>query len=151
MIIESHRDRTGRHGFTLIEATLAMVLLGVAAAGVLLPFAGGASAQADGSHRTVAALLAHDQIERIVSSPFADLLANCDAGPYTEAEGQVKDASGTVFTDSMYAHFSRQTTYQKVRVSPQENEEVAANFILATVSVWYQDQEMATVRRLISR
>jgi prepilin-type N-terminal cleavage/methylation domain-containing protein len=160
MTIDSRRNTADQHGFTLIEATLAMVLLGVAAAGVLLPFAGGASAQADGSHRTVAAILANDQIERIVSSTFAQLLANCDASPYTEteAEGQVKDASGTRFydpgdpeSDPMYANFSRQTTYQKVRVSPQVSEEVTANFILATVTVSYRSQPLATVRRLISK
>jgi hypothetical protein len=135
---------------------LAMVLLGVAAAGVLLPFAGGATAQADGSHRTVAAMLANDQIERVVSTPFADLLATCSSGPYTETEskGQVKDASGTtllVELDPTYANFSRQTTCQLVRVPPQVRADVTANFILATVEVRYDGQELATIRRLISQ
>ena len=127
---------------------LAMVLLGMAAAGVLLPFVGGASVQADGSHRTLAAMLANDQIERIVSTPFAQLVAQYN---YTEPKGQVKDASVTVFVDPMYANFSRQTTCQEVRMSPQESEDVAANFVLATVQVFYQGQELATVRRLISK
>lgn len=148
MTIDRPKSGVTRRGFTLIEATLAMVLLGVAAAGVLLPFAGGASAQADGSHRTVAALLANDQVERIVSTPFAQLVAQYN---YTESKGQMKDASGTVFTDPMYANFSRQTTCQKVRVPPQTSEEVPANFVLATVQVCYQNQEMATVHRLISQ
>jgi prepilin-type N-terminal cleavage/methylation domain-containing protein len=148
MIIDRRRIPMGRRGFTLIEAMLAMVLLGVAASGVLLPFAGGASAQAEGSHRTVAAILANDQVERIVSSPFAQLLAQYN---YTESQGQVKDASGVVFTDPMYANFSRQTACQQVRVSPQTSEDVAANFVLATVTVSYQGRPMAVVRRLISK
>jgi hypothetical protein len=125
-----------------------MVLLGMAAAGVLLPFAGGASAQADGSHRTLAALLANDQIERVVSTPFAQLVATYN---YTEPQGQIKDASNTVLTNPMYANFSRRTTCQVVRVPPQEDEDVAPNFILATVEVCYLSQEQATVRRLISQ
>lgn len=148
MIIDGHGGLKDRRGFTLIEATLAMVLLGVAAAGVLLPFAGGASAQADGSHRTVAALLANDQIERIVSTPFAQLVPQYN---YTEAKGQVRDASGTVYTNPMYANFSRQTTCQEVRVPPQDDTDVPANFILATVAVSYEGQEQATIRRLISQ
>jgi prepilin-type N-terminal cleavage/methylation domain-containing protein len=145
MTIDRHRNPTGRSGFTLIEATLAMVLLGMAAAGVLLPFAGGATVQADGFHRTTAAILANDQIERIVSSPYADVLTTYNT---TEAQGQVKDASGTVFTDSMYANFSRQTVCEEAPVSPQS---VATNFILATVTVSYRGQTLATVRRLISQ
>ena len=147
MTIDRRNRSISRPGFTLIEAMLAMVLLGMAAAGVLLPFAGGATAQADGSHRTLAAMLANDQIERIVSTPFAQLVARYN---YTESKGQVKDASGTVFTDPMYANFSRQTTCQAVYV-PQQSGSTAANFILATVQVCYQDQQLATVHRLISQ
>jgi prepilin-type N-terminal cleavage/methylation domain-containing protein len=154
MTTDRHTSATGPRGFTLIEATLAMVLLGMAAAGVLLPFVGGASVQADGMHRTLAAMLANDQIERIVSTPFAELAAST---PYssTEAKGQVKDANGTtVLTDPMYANFSRETTCQEVSVPPhEESEETAVNckFILATVTVRYQEQPLATVRRLISQ
>jgi prepilin-type N-terminal cleavage/methylation domain-containing protein len=147
MTIDYHRCPTRQRGFTLIEATLAMVLLGMAAAGVLLPFVGGASVQADGQHRTLAAILANDQIERIVATPFDDVVSQYN---YTEAKGQVKDASGTVFSDPMYANFSRRTSCQEVYV-PQESGAMAAGFILATVQIWYQDQEMTTIRRLISK
>jgi prepilin-type N-terminal cleavage/methylation domain-containing protein len=142
----------GRRGFTLMEATLAMVLLGMAAAGVLLPFTGGASAQADGNHRTIAAILANDQIERIVSIPFAQLVAQLAQYSYVESKGQVQDASGALLreSDPMYANFSRQTTCQRVYV-PQQSGAAAANFVLATVSVSYQGQGLVTVRRLISQ
>ena len=138
MTIDGRRNSAGRGGFTLIEATLAMVLLGVAAAGVLLPFSGGATAQADGFHRTTAAILANNQIQRIVSD-----------GPVTEteAQGQVKDASGTVFTDSMYANFSRQTTCANMELVDYPG----THFILATVTVSYRGQLLVTVRRLISQ
>ena len=148
MNIDSLEHSARQRGFTLIEATLAMILLGMAAAGVLLPFVGGASVQADGQHRTLAAILANDQIERIVATPFDDLVSQYN---YTEAKGQVRDASGTVFSDPMYANFSRRTSYDKVFVDQQTDEDVVADFILITVRVWYQGQELATIRRLISK
>ncbi len=150
MIFDPRHSRwPGQRGFTLVEATLAMVLLGAAAAGVLLPFAGGATAQADGAHRTVAALLANDQIERIASTPFADIVTPYD---HTEAPGQIKDAGGDIFTNPMYANFSRRTTCQAVWVPPQDdNTGVAPNFVLASVEVCYQGRELATIRRLISQ
>ena len=64
------RHRAHRDGFTLVEATLAMVVLSMAAAGVLLPFADGASVQAEGLHRSLAASLANELLERIISTPF---------------------------------------------------------------------------------
>ena len=150
MNIDSLEHSARQRGFTLIEATLAMILLGMAAAGVLLPFVGGASVQADGQHCTLAAMLANDQVERTVATPFESLASQC---PYDDIEpkGQVKDTSGTVFSDPMYANFSRRTSYDKVFVDQQTDEDVVADFILITVRVWYQGQELATIRRLISK
>ncbi len=129
-----------RPGFTLLEATLAMVLLGVAAAGVLLPFAHGATAQAEGSHRTLGAILANDLIEQIIATPFESIV---DQYNYAESQGQVKDASGTIITDSMYANFSRQ-----VDCVWEPSQEF---FIVATVRVTYRGQEVAAINRLISK
>jgi len=133
-------------GFTLAEATLAMVLLGVAAAGVLLPFAGGASVQAEGLHRTRGAVLANSLIEQVAATPFDSLIGTYN---YTESEGQLKDAAGIVITDPMYANFSREVTCQYVYV-PQQATAAAANFVLATVEVRYRGQILVTVNRLIS-
>ena len=47
-------------GFSLAEAVMAVVVLGIAAAGILLPFTSGAAVQAEGVHRTLAAKLAAD-------------------------------------------------------------------------------------------
>lgn len=129
-----------RPGFTLLEATLAMVLLGLAAAGVLLPFAHGATAQAEGSHRTLGAMLANDLIERVAATPFDDIVALYN---YSESQGQIKDASGAALTDSTYANFSRQVDC--VWDSTQDF------FIVATVRVYYKGQEVAAIHRLISR
>ena len=140
------RCRAVRRGFTLAEATLAMVLLGIAAAGVLMPYATGASVQAEGVHRTLGAVLANDLIEQIVATPF-DLIVG--AYNYTEAQGQLKDSSSSTLTDPMYANFSREVGCQYVHV-PQQDSAVTANFILATVHVYYRGQNIVTINRLIS-
>ena len=152
------RQRIHRHagGFTLAEATLALVLLGMAAAGVLLPFVGGATAQAEGMRRTLAAKLAGDLMERIASTPYERIIK--DAGEpwdgwdgYTEAQGQVKDASGTVFADPIYAKFSREAHCNYVYVPQQEDEEPPCFFIFASVRVKYDGAEIAALHRVISR
>jgi hypothetical protein len=138
-----------RAGFTLAEATLALVILGMAAAGVLLPFAGGATVQAEGLHRTLSARLAHDLIERIVATPYDQVVPTWHG--YTEAQGQVKDAGGTVFTDPVYINYSRDATCETVYVAQQGDNDPPAFFILATVHVYHDGAETATVRRLISK
>jgi prepilin-type N-terminal cleavage/methylation domain-containing protein len=135
--------RTGQGGFTLIEAMLAVVVLAIAAAGVLIPFASGATVQADGIHRTIAAQLAGDLLEQIVSKPFSqvpgplnDIL---DYNGYTETKGQIKDAAGNVLTDSAYANFSRGVSCAYVKVAQQQtNEDLSTDvsvFISVTVRV----------------
>ncbi len=140
--------RAVRPGFTLAEATLAMVLLGLAAAGILLPFSGGATVQAEGRHRTLGAMLANDLMERIVDTPFTDILAAY--GSHIELQGQVENAGGLPYTDSIYANFSREATCTYVHTS-QQSGEAAPNFILATVRVAYLGRDVATVQRLISQ
>ncbi len=143
MSINRRRDGKTQGGFTLAEAVLAMVILSMAAAGVLLPAVSGASVQAEGLHRTLGAILANDAIERIVSTPFDQIVANLGDYNYTEPQGQLKDASGTTFTDSMYENFSREVT-----CAWDPNQDF---FILVTVRVLYLGQELTSVMRLISK
>ncbi len=119
---------------------MALVILGMAAAGVLLPFSSGAAVQAEGLRVTLAAKLANDLMERIVATPFNDIVGKYN---YPEPLGQVKDASGIPFTDSMYDNFSREVT---CKCDPEQE-----FFILVTVQVYYQGRPVATLRRLISR
>ncbi len=125
---------------------MAVVVLGIAAAGVLLPFTSGAQVRAEGMHRTLGAKLAGDLMEQIVNTAFDDIVTNYN---YTEAQGQVKDTSGAVFTDSNYANFSRDVSCLEVYV-PQESGTVEAKFIRATVRVYYSGREIAIINRLIS-
>jgi prepilin-type N-terminal cleavage/methylation domain-containing protein len=136
-----------RKGFSLAEAVIATVVLGIAAAGVLLPFTSGVSVRAEGERRTLGAKLASDLMEEIIKTPLNQIVTNYN---YTELQGQVKDANGAVFTDSNYTNFSRDATCEYVYV-PQESGTREAKFIRATVRVYYKGREIAIINRLISK
>jgi prepilin-type N-terminal cleavage/methylation domain-containing protein len=138
--------QTKHKGFSLAEAMMATVVLGIAAAGVLLPFTSGAAVRAEGMRRTLAARLAGDLVEEIINTPFEEILAGYDG--YAELQGQVKDVSGTAFTDSNYAGFSRDVSCAYVRV-PQESETGELKFIRVTVRVYYSGKQIAIINRLI--
>lgn len=135
------------NGFTLAEAMIATVILGIAAAGILLPFTSGQVVRAEGVHRTLGAKLAADLMEKIVNTPFNQIVAGYN---YSEPKGQVKDSAGVVFTDLNYANFSRDVSCSEVYV-PQESGTGQSKFILATVRVYYNGKQIAIINRLISK
>jgi len=138
---------SGGRGFTLVEAMMAVVVLGIAAASLLLPFISGAALQAEGINRTLAASLANDLIEEVVNTPFDQIYTNYN---YSEPQGQVKDASGVVFTDKNYSRFSRQVICQYVNV-PQATELKSPKYIRVTIQINYDGKQIATINRLISK
>ncbi len=125
---------------------MATVVLGIAATGVLLPFTSGAAVRAEGMRITLGAKLASNLMEEIVNTSFEQIVASYDG--YSEAEGQVKDAGGVVFTDSNYARLSRDSSCDYVYV-PQESGSGASKFILVTVRVYYSSKIIATINRLV--
>ena len=126
---------------------MATVVLGMAAAGVLLPFASGAAVRAEGMRRTLAARLASDLVEQIVNTPFDQIVATYDG--YSEPQGQLKDATGTVFSDLNYANFSRDVSCEYVYV-PQESGVTAPNFIRVTVRMYYRGRQIVSIIRLVA-
>lgn len=141
------QSRRRQQGFTLAEAMIATVVLGIAAAGVLLPFTSGARVRAEGMRRTLAARLASDLIEVIIDTSFDQIVASYDG--YSEPQGQITNVSGTLFTDSNYANFSRDVECEYVYV-PQENGTQAPKFIRVTVHVYYSGKPIAVINRLVS-
>lgn len=138
-----------RHrGYTLAEAMMAVVVLSAAAAGVLLPYSRGAAVQSEGMRRTLAAKLAADLTQQILDTPADQIVSAYDG--YSEPQGQVRGASGTVFTDSNYAKFSRDVSCQYVYV-PQESGTTAPQFIRITVRVYYEGRLIAAINRLVSQ
>ena len=142
-ISSSAHCRARQRGFTLAEAMMATVVLAIAAAGVLLPFAGGAAVRAEGMRRTLAARLASDLVEQIVSTSFDQIIDNY--GEYTEQQGHIIRNFDTAaeFTDPIYAKFSR-----GANCAWDEKQDF---FILVTVWVKYNGSEMVVVNRLIAR
>ncbi len=146
-------SRGGPHGarysgFTLAEAMMATVVLGIAAAGILLPFTSGAAVRAEGMHRTLGAKLAGELMEQIISAPFNQIVAKYNG--YAEPKVQVKDAGGVVFTDPQYANFSRNVSCEYVYV-PQQGGATAPIFIRVTVRVYYSGKQIASINRLVSK
>lgn len=136
------------NGFTLVEAMIAMVLLSIAAAGLLLPFSASASVQQEGVNRTLAVKLAGDLIEQIINTPFNQIVGTY--GNYTEGTGQVKDAQGNVFSSSIYADFSRKAICQYVYTAQQDGLD-SPNFIRITVQVFYKSSKLAEIATLKSK
>ena len=119
---------------------MAMVILSIAAAGVILPFSGAASVQREASRKTLAAKLASDLLEQVSSTDFDDVILTYDG--YTENAGQMENAYGEVLSDTIYSGFSRSVTCSDVYVAN-------VGLILATVQVNCDETEMITLSTLI--
>jgi len=147
-MIISERKHCGvrPYGYTMAEALITLVVLGIVASGVLLPFTSGAKVRAEGMRRTLAAKLASDLMEEIISTSFGQIVTLYDG--YMEPQGQVKDATGTIFADSSYANFSRQASCEYVYV-PQESGTEPPKFIRIIVRVYYDGKELANIERLV--
>ena len=125
-----------------------MVILAAAASSILLPFASGAAVRAEGTHRTLAAKLASDLMEEIVAANLNGVNIIDYYGTYPdEQQGDIEDASGTKFTELstgfIYANFSRSVICESVSGKPF--------LIIAIVSVKYNEDELVSLSRLISK
>ncbi|MDD5135094.1 MAG: hypothetical protein PHP01_06770, partial [Phycisphaerae bacterium] len=117
----------------------------IAAAGLLLPFASSAEVQRQGCNETLAAKLACDLTEQIIATDFDQIVPVY--GSYSESQGQVKNAAGVVFTDTMYANFSRTASCVYVYM-PQQGNYGTPNFVKITVGVYYNGSKLVEVVRL---
>lgn len=151
-------SRNNRKGFTLTEALVAMVVLTIAAGGIILPYSSGASVQLEGNRMALAAKLAHDMLEQIVSSDFEDIIETYNG--YSEAQGQILDDEGGVFSDSVvmyvdesndtvtvpsgsdYAKFSRNVSCQTAYIGDVE-------MVWVTVRVYYEGTLSVSLNTLI--
>lgn len=137
-----------KKGFTLTEALMAMVVLAIAAAGLIIPFSSAAAVQSEGTNRTLGAKLAGDLLERIITADFDQIVAAYNG--YSESEGHVEDSGGSIISDSTYAKFSRTAACEYIYV-PGQAGIVSPNFIKITVRVYYDGREVAELVRLKSK
>ena len=128
-------------GVTLIEATIAMVLLAMAAAGGLLPFANAASVQAEGARQTLAANLATEMMDIVLLTDPNAIVANL------EADGAMLDIFLNPLTDSIYTGFSRRVFSQAFTVPSVPS----VPLVKITVSVAYEGNEMTRVTTLVGQ
>lgn len=134
--------------FTLAEVMITLVIFSIATAGLLLPFASSAAVQQQGCDETIAAKLACDLVEEIISRDFALIVPTY--GSYSEAKGNMKSASGLTMTDSIYANFSRKAVCEYIYM-PQQGGYGTPNFIRVTVRVYLNGLELAEVVRIKSK
>jgi len=127
---------------------MALVILTIASAGLLLPFASSAAVQEEGSRRTLATTLGCDLMETIVGTDYDEIVAAY--GVYTESSGYMKDGRGFAFSGFMYEGFSRKAFCDYVYV-PQQDGLGSPNFIRIIVKVYYNDSEIAEFTRLKSQ
>ena len=128
-------------GFTLAEALMAMVILSIAAIGIVQPFSAGAAVQVEGCQRSLAAKLSSDLLEEIINTEYDEIVTEWTG--YSEEEGEVKDSLGNVFTDTSYADYSRDVTLQQTAaLSNIEHQWV-------TVAVYRNGIEMAELSSLV--
>lgn len=124
---------------------MAMVILGLAASGVGLPFVTAAQVQREATCQVLAAMLASNLMEQIYSTPFEQI--DSEWNGYTEPEGQVKKApfgtdNNEMYSDPIYRGFSR-----SVSCKPQMIEGVEGR--LVTVHVAYQGRNIMQIQFLI--
>ena len=135
-------------GFSLAEAMMATVILGIAASGVLLPFTSGAAVQAEGTNRTLAAYLANNLVEKIAATDFDQIVSIYDG--YSESKGHLEMFSGSEYSDNSCANFSISSACQYVYL-PQQSGISGPDFILVNVNVYYSGRELIQLNRLVSR
>jgi prepilin-type N-terminal cleavage/methylation domain-containing protein len=128
------------NGFTIIEATIAMVILAIAAAGIVMPFVGAGEVLAEGARQTVAANLAGELMEKVLTADPNTLVDAYDG--YTEADGAMLDTEGQLLTDAVYDGFSRSVACQPATVA-------SVDLVAVTASVYYQGNEMTRVTTLV--
>ena len=137
----------GAAGFTLAEALLAVVLLGMAASSILLPFTAGAILRKEGAARTLASNLASEQMERVSRTAFADIVSTWNG--HSETAGELTDGQGNILSGSIYSSFTRTTTCSYVRAG-QQSGLIPPSLIHVTVEVTYRGAPVVTLDRLIS-
>ena len=99
---ESKRRRapTPERGFTLIETSIAMVIMMVAGLGVVSLFVYSISNNSGGNDRAVAISIAQQQVEQLRSVPFTDSILNVSAAtvltPDTVSNGRTYRVTRTV-------------------------------------------------------
>jgi prepilin-type N-terminal cleavage/methylation domain-containing protein len=127
-------------GFTLLEATFAMVILAVAASGIFLSFATAASLQSEAHHRVLASRLAADMVETIAATAFDQIATDYPVG-YSQTAAEVGN------TGDVYTHYNCAVVANNTVAVDDGGQTV--NLIEVTVAAYYRNGEITRVTTLI--
>lgn len=135
-------------GFTMIEATIAMVILAVAAAGILLPFGLAAASQDEAAKQVLAANLGTELMEKVLMTEPNAIVATYEANGYPpEGEGAMLDAAGATYTGSAYAKFSRSVQCASATITDAPK----VPMVVVTVVVNYDGREMTRLMTMVKQ
>src|SRR5437763_15820127 len=116
--LKNRRPVTNEHGFTLIETTIAMMIMMIAGLGVLSLFTYSIGYNSGANDRAVAISIAQQQIEQLRSVQFTDSILNVSAA--------------TVLTPDTV---SNGRTYRITRTVAGSNNDVGGNPTLKTITI----------------
>ena len=148
-------------GFTLIEALLASVILTLVVGAILMPFTAGAQNAVQNAREVLAANLAQELMEEILSKSFNDPDGTNagetnrmkwddmrDYNNFSESQGNIKNLNGEIFSDPLAANMSRTAKVESVYVAGQDTS-TPPTFLRITVEVRYKGQVIKRISRLV--
>ena len=148
-------------GFTLIEALLASVILTLVVGAILMPFTAGAQNAVQNAREVLAANLAQELMEEILSKSFNDPDGTNagetnrmkwddmrDYNNFSESQGNIKNLNGEIFTDPLASNMSRTAKVENVYVAGQDTSN-PPTFLRITVEVRYKGQVIKRISRLV--
>jgi len=148
-------------GFTLIEALLASVILTLVVGAILMPFTAGAQNAVQNAREVLAANLAQELMEEILSKSFNDPDGTNagetnrmkwddmrDYNNFSESQGNIKNLNGEIFSDPLAANMSRTAKVESVYVAGQDTSN-PPTFLRITVEVRYKGQVIKRISRLV--
>jgi prepilin-type N-terminal cleavage/methylation domain-containing protein len=124
-----------KHGFTLIEVLIAILLVGLAIASLLVASGSFTKANAAATDLSTAEFLIEQVRERSISVNYDDLYD-------LEHFGTPISADGESLND--FAAFSEQITVENVSASNFENLDPGSDFIRVTVKVFLNSKEISS-------
>lgn len=143
--------------FTLAEAMIAVVIIGIAATALILPFNVSATNQHHGAVMTLSSKLASDLMQRTLNSirkdiadpntSFLNIAAKYDG--YQEQQGHILDAEGTEIADDTYDLFGRSIKCVYVN-RLAENGNDSYKFMKVTVNVFFNSDKKISLKRLVT-